>query len=524
MSEPLSLATDVLVIGGGLAGAWAAVAAAQAGADVVLVDKGYCGTSGVTATAGPGHWWVPPERREAAVADRVQRALGLGDADWMRRILDLTWTSLPKLADYYDFSTDDRGQVQYRALRGPEYMAAMRAYALAAGARIFDHHPALQLLRHGDGSIAGATGLALRGEQPWTIRAGAVVIATGGVAFASRLLGSATNTGDGLLMGVEAGADLSGMEFSNYYTPSVAGTNMARSMAYSFASWFDADDNELEIPNGPDVTPHLARALLKGPLFCRLDRVPDDIRAIMPQVQPNFVLPFDRMGVDAYRDRFEVTLHAEGTVRGIGGLRVDDVDCQTAVPSLYVAGDAASRELVTGAISGGGAVNSSWALSSGQWAGAAAARRAKALGPRADALVIATGQAGLSPRRSVRDFDRAGAVQTVREELNAYDKNIFRRGEVLTASLERLDGVWRELVDHGLARGRAALRLRETAALVAAGRWSKAAALARRESRGMHRREDAPAIDGRLASRQRVQGLDRVFTRFEATPAQAEVA
>ena len=138
MSEPLSLATDVLVIGGGLAGAWAAVAAAQAGADVVLVDKGYCGTSGVTATAGPGHWWVPPERREAAVADRVQRALGLGDPEWMRRILDLTWTSLPKLSAYYDFSTDEAGQVQYRALRGPEYMAAMRAYALAAGARILD--------------------------------------------------------------------------------------------------------------------------------------------------------------------------------------------------------------------------------------------------------------------------------------------------------------------------------------------------------------------------------------------------
>ncbi|ADG10490.1 FAD-binding protein [Caulobacter segnis] len=524
MSDPLSLATNVLVIGGGLAGAWAAVAAAREGADVVLVDKGYCGTSGVTATAGPGHWWVPPERREAAVADRVQRALGLGDPEWMRRILDLTWSSLPKLSDYYDFSTDETGQVQYRALRGPEYMVAMRAYALASGARILDHHPALQLLRHGDGSIAGATGLALRGETPWTIRAGAVVIATGGVAFASRLLGSATNTGDGLLMGAEAGADLSGMEFSNYYTPSVAGTNMARSMAYSFARWFDADDNELDIPNGPDVTPHLARALLKGPLFCRLDRVPEDIRAIMPEVQPNFVLPFDRMGIDAYRDRFEVTLHAEGTVRGIGGLRVDDEDCQTVVPGLYVAGDAASRELVTGAVSGGGAVNSSWALSSGQWAGAAAARKGRALGARADALVIATGQAGLSPRRKARDFDTAGAVQAVREELNAYDKNIFRRGEALTASLERLDSVWRELADHGQAQGRGALRLREAAALVAAGRWSKAAALARRESRGMHRREDAPAPDARLASRQRAQGLDRVFTRFETAPAHAEVA
>ena len=33
------------------------------GAAVVLADKGFCGTSGVAATAGPGHWWVPPATR-----------------------------------------------------------------------------------------------------------------------------------------------------------------------------------------------------------------------------------------------------------------------------------------------------------------------------------------------------------------------------------------------------------------------------------------------------------------------------
>jgi succinate dehydrogenase/fumarate reductase flavoprotein subunit len=52
--------TDVLVIGGGMAGAWAATAAARAGASVVLVDKGYCGTSGVTAAADiyPNKQWL----------------------------------------------------------------------------------------------------------------------------------------------------------------------------------------------------------------------------------------------------------------------------------------------------------------------------------------------------------------------------------------------------------------------------------------------------------------------------------
>jgi len=57
----LELTTDVLVVGGGPAATWAALKAAQAGADVVLADKGYCGTSGATASAGTGVWYVPPE-------------------------------------------------------------------------------------------------------------------------------------------------------------------------------------------------------------------------------------------------------------------------------------------------------------------------------------------------------------------------------------------------------------------------------------------------------------------------------
>jgi succinate dehydrogenase/fumarate reductase flavoprotein subunit len=47
---------DVLVLGGGPAGTWAALSAAERGARVVLADKGFCGTSGATAAAGTGVW------------------------------------------------------------------------------------------------------------------------------------------------------------------------------------------------------------------------------------------------------------------------------------------------------------------------------------------------------------------------------------------------------------------------------------------------------------------------------------
>ncbi len=163
--DDLTLEADVLVIGGGLSGTWAAAAAARAGASVILADKGYCGASGVTAPAGPGHWWIPPEQQEEAVRERHARSQGLGDPRWMARIVDMAWRSLPTIAGYYNFSIDDNGATHYRGLRGPEYLRGMRRLIEHLGVRILDQSPALELLLHGDGSVAGAHGLRRQQNQ-----------------------------------------------------------------------------------------------------------------------------------------------------------------------------------------------------------------------------------------------------------------------------------------------------------------------------------------------------------------------
>jgi FAD binding domain len=69
-----TLAVDVLVIGGGIAGTWAATAAARMGARVILAEKGWRGTSGVAA--GPGHWWVPPDPQRRVQAYRATARRG----------------------------------------------------------------------------------------------------------------------------------------------------------------------------------------------------------------------------------------------------------------------------------------------------------------------------------------------------------------------------------------------------------------------------------------------------------------
>ncbi len=511
---PLRLRADVLVIGGGLAGTWAAVAAAREGASVVLAEKGYCGTSGVTATAGPGHWWVPPEQRQAVIEKRVDSAASLGDPRWMARILDTTWQSLPQLDRLYRFPLDEQGNKQYRALRGPEYMRSMRQLALEHGVTLLDQSPALELLKNAAGELAGARGWQRQAKREWQVDAPAVVLATGGCGFLSRLLGSHTNTGDGYLMGVEAGAELSGMEFSNYYCIAPAGSTMTRSMVYSFGRYFDAAGRELDISQGPGFNDDLARALLQGPVFCRLDRIPEDIRARLPYVQPNLMLPFDRQGIDPYRDKFQVTLHGEGTIRGVGGLRIVDEDCQTGVRGLFTAGDAASREAVTGAISGGGAVNSSWALSTGQWAGAGAARHALTRGYRSPA---SQGYAtvGLLKHGNPAD-DHRKTITAVQDELHPYEKNLFRHGTQLQRSLGVLENHWDRLREQrSVADPSALLQWRETAALLASARWCYQSALARKESRGMHQRSDAPERVDSFAAHLRSGGLDSPWVRSD---------
>jgi hypothetical protein len=126
-----------------------------------------------------------------------------------------------------------------------------RQLATRLGVSIVDQSPALELLLHSDGSIAGAHGIHRQKNEAWIVRAAGVVLATGGCAFYSHLLGSRTKTGDGYLMAAEAGAELSGMEFTS-------------------------------------------RHMLQGPVYCDLRRMPQDIRARLPYISPNVMLPFVR--------------------------------------------------------------------------------------------------------------------------------------------------------------------------------------------------------------------------------------
>ena len=479
------LTADVLVIGGGPAATWAALTATKAGARAVLVDKGYVGTSGAAAPSGVGTWWAPtPEERRAAAEARVPRCFGLADVDWVTRTLDEADAGLHDLQTAgYPYPSGDDGHPYIPNLRTADYLHFMRRLVLNAGVRVFDHSPALELLAS-HGVVAGATGIDRQNDLNWRVRAAAVVLATGGCSFGERFLGATGLTGDGLLMAVEAGAMLSGMEFSAQYGIAPFNTSSNKGLVYFFATFTREDGTPVD--HTGDRQTIVARALLDGPVYARFDQAPAGFEHDVRVGQPNIMLPFDRAGIDPFRQRFPVRLRCEGTVRGTGGVRLTGDDGATGVPGLYAAGDVASRERLTGAISGGGGPNSAWTIASGRWAGHAAATFAREIGPS---------HGGRSARAiGTRALDPAAAA-VVKDELLPIERNFFRTEQTLTHSLARLDAAWSDMQIQPQCRGLAALRAREAAALTASARWSYRAALYRNESRGMHRRLDAPKRD-----------------------------
>jgi succinate dehydrogenase/fumarate reductase flavoprotein subunit len=382
----LQLTADVLVIGGGPAAAWAAWAAASQGVKVIIVDKGFLGTSGAAAASGNGIMAPSPENWDKVLSERYRIGKNLANSRWIERVIEKTWLSLPLVESWgYRFPKED-GESVRQSYYGPEYMRVLRKNLLRVGVQILDQSPALELLLADDGSVAGARGVQRQHHRTYTIRAGAVVLANGGCAFLSKALGCNTNTGDGLLMAVEAGGELSSMEASNHYAISTAfNATVTRGVPFGWASYTDEAGNDLGgYINGRRDPSFLPNALLKGPVYARLDRATSEVKGVIEKSHFIAFLPYTKAGIDPYTERVPVTLVLEGTVRGTGGIRIVNDNCATKVPGLYAAGDAASREFLAGLASGGGGPNAAWAISTGQWAGVGAADFAKSLGAHAN--------------------------------------------------------------------------------------------------------------------------------------------
>jgi succinate dehydrogenase/fumarate reductase flavoprotein subunit len=505
-ADEISLHADVLVLGGGPAGTWAALTAARAGATVVLADKGYCGTSGAAAASNNNVWYVEnPAEYERHFAERFVSGGYLSERDWTAALLERVVHQLHLLGELgYPFPRKENGTPNYATLRGPDYMRFMRQQIRRAGVSILDHAPMLDLLRDQDeGRVTGARGVT-RDGAPWRVTAAATVVATGGCAFLGGALGTNVCTGDGHLAAGEAGVSFSGMEFSNQYGLAAAFSSVTKGLPFVWASYSKEDGSEIAVED-EEAFVSVARVLVYEPVYAVFDRATRDIERWLRSGQANAFLPYDRMGIDPFRERFPVGLRLEGTVRGTGGIRLTGRDCATGVPGLYAAGDAASREPVVGGRSGGGSPNAAWAIVTGAWAGEAASAFAASGGaaPRRRA----------SPHATLQIADPDAARDVIEREVWSLRTNVFRDEAGLVSALRSLTDA--SQVASTVTTGAALAQARSASAMLYVARLAYTSALQRRESRALHQRTDYPERSGHLTHRQIIAGTDTLTVTAE---------
>jgi succinate dehydrogenase/fumarate reductase flavoprotein subunit len=517
----LSLTADVLVIGGGPAGIWAALTAIQHGARVIIAEKGYVGTAGPLSSANTGIYYIKPDdpiHREGTVGARLPLAFDLADKIWIERTFDQAFANLDAMARWgYKWPKNEEGKEYRGRLRGPDVLFFLREQLRKHGVRILDHSPALELLTDGD-VVAGAAGLNRQTGEQWEVRAAAIVLATGGTAFLSKIAGARGNTGDGYLMAAEAGAEFSGMEFSSQYAPAPADGVLSRGAHLDYGTLYDNDGKE--ILRGRQTVQAIERT---GAAWAHLNKTKDDeTRAMVRQSHAHIFVHLDRLGIDPFRERYQIDFRLEGTIRAAGGLAIDD-DLSSTVPGLFVAGDLASRERVTGAGPPGGGPAASWAFASGTFAGRSAAAFARSFrGPLQSRSVTSLGGAALRPVGARRDqINVKDIIASVQSEMIPFDRNYWRSGNNLAASIDRFNREWDDVrdglgavpTDDSRAAAREILRVREAAAMLATARWINVSALERTETRGLHRRSDFPNLDPAQTYHLITGGLDKVWLK-----------
>ena len=235
------LETEVLVVGGGAAGLRAALAAAEAGSRVLLLNKGPVARSGITLTAAGGMQAPlhPEDSCELFLADTLRCGYEIADKT-------LAWTLATEAAgevremERYGvkFVRDERGELALGRFPGQSQprnifvkgggvglAAALHAACKRQGnIRILDDFFVTGLLQAAPPdarTVAGVMGINLRSGELTMIRARSVVLATGGCQQLWAINDCPSDAvGDGLIHAFRAGAELVDMEMVLFY-PSV---------------------------------------------------------------------------------------------------------------------------------------------------------------------------------------------------------------------------------------------------------------------------------------------------------------
>ena len=543
-----NLTTDVLIIGAGGAGMYAAVAAARNGARALLVDKSLIGRGGATIMAqmtvagvldeeGSDHW-------THHLADTLTAGRGLCN-EKLSAILCEEGPIRIREMDAWKVGWARHADGRLREVMAPGHQVPRCVYveylytgpavaktlrtqvAQGDGITRISELSVIDLVVH-DRRIAGAVALDVETGEPVTIAAKTVVVAGGGLTKLYRRNSASVNMGgDGYALALRAGAELIDMEFPQFFpighlAPRLVGMDpiMWDAFRYKLGGLLLNGNHEEFIENYGesdsgtysamrDITAYAITKELEagrgspaGGAYLSFEHVPEaDLRAEFGPI-------IDRLadnGIDLAERPVEVAPIAH---YHMGGIRVDE-RMETCVPGLFAAGEAVGGANGANRLSGN-AITEAFVF--GERAGRFAAESA---GSQSHAWNDPDAASALDGIRAVRNRTRPQGAEAARtgemwgelQKIMWNDVGVLRTEEGMTRALEQIREMRIEARDelghHGNGRFdmemldvfdlRASLLTAETVTL---------AALRRRESRGAHQREDLPAADPALERNQ----------------------
>lgn len=233
---------DVVVVGAGLSGLRASIAAKEKGADVALISKIHPVRShsdqaqgGINASLGPNDSWEKHSFDTVKGSDYLadQDAVEILCKDAPRAIMELDhWGTL--------FNRTDEGRIAQRPFGGAGfprtcYAADKTGHALQStlyervmkeGVKVYEEWFVTSLIVENN-VTRGLVALELRTGELQSFKTKTVILATGGAGqIYARTTNSMTTIGDGIAMAYRVGAQIEDMEFIQFHPTSLYGSNI----------------------------------------------------------------------------------------------------------------------------------------------------------------------------------------------------------------------------------------------------------------------------------------------------------
>lgn len=526
MSIP-SFETDLLIVGSGFAGLWAAITAREAGVGrVTIVDKAAIAMSSQSRLcAGATIYCLPEDDSQVWLRDIVEANGFLSRQPLVREILETSYHRLRKLEEwgvsYPKTGEGDRyaripsrgfGHVKMMVvprfrdrIGGSAVIDALRRRAIRAGITQRSRVLVTDLLR-AEGRVAGAIGLDRTTAEPIAFAAPAVLLATADCSFQGNYVCTDGTTGDGFRLAYDQGVRLSNMEFlcTNTGSPSFGfeGTGVAlkwggrllNARGETFMENYHPDANAAEIH---ELTQAMAREAEKGrgpPFYIEMGeawktRIGPALAGIGGFMPLNLAKLEDE-GIDLAKRQEWVP--AVQTLRG--GVRIES-DGQSDLPGLFAAG--MTEALDPGLFNGWSTMR---AMGSGERSGRGAAmylRGAAAVSIDPDRIATLAARATAPLGRNATGALRPDEViERMQALIFNPEVSILKRGERLSAALEEVEDLRTAALPNLAARDPHELvKLHEARNMIHVAEMFLRASLTRTESRGAHFRTEHPELD-----------------------------